>query len=1275
MKLFKRGMSVALALALALPVFFAGEAQALTTSNYVPESNNPFWQDTNADEIVNLPTAFRSDGDNGSIDAIGNITSGGSMPVSSGDNASWAYAAIALLNAQGKGPFSLADLATATTRSAGNRSMVAAYLMRGTKAGPVKGSTGISESAITKNEKPLEPVSGIVYIPDLKVTAGTIARDIYISRLKAAVRDYGAVAASMYFSDSYLYRTEEGLEQTILVYDNNSAVTGAMASKAPDHTVVIVGWDDDFETEYDFPITKVTDGVTQTEYEKKTVTGAFLVYDSLGEGDSQMRGDAYWVSYKTLLSGAYYIKGFLEPFDVLSQRKDSSNNDIEKNPLATTYEYDVNGQSGVKAVSGRTAYYANVFDLKDGASALHAVSFFLTGEDNNYEVYLISDYKKTDKIDSLKDSGNWELVASGKESLPGYYTVPLESDPGQSGSSREAKIIRGKKFAVVVVNTSVEKGSAPVQISGASTKAGQGFYSSDGVTWTDAGSAAVSVKAHAERDIDIELESITILDAEGLVVGPGTNNPLEVAPGGTYTLGPTMIPATANDILYGLNKWTAVLPYYERDRDSGWLLAVKNDTGEWVAATEGPDGTLTALGEGLPSSEELAWNNNFALFLPADDFKLNAPTKPDGWKPNLALPDGETKPVVVTNYIEQPISLSNPGSSSALASLKVSKEPVYFEKKEDGSDPDPISLTVSVTRGKKDANGKWLGTSPDYMPVPSNEGGEKTHSFLVQIEADGVSTVELSRTSHTLKAGSSVTLSAKQLNKDGGNAPERTVTWKVAESYTTVTTTPDGETPVEGNVYTFFADYNPEDPYNQDGPVAIVDKDGKVTALRDGTCYIYAIAGGVESAPCKITVTKVAPTGISLSKKKYTVSEKTELTLSANVKPSSASNKRVTWSSSNTAVATVDEITGIITTISAGETKIIATTSTGGFKAECVLTVTEAPSIIKFGKTVTFSVLGAASKDRVIWKFTDANTNADGTEVLNSANESILSGTQSGAKFKVKSNSVGSGFLTAEVKATAPNGEDVTIRKQSWDIESVVPISKMEFRNAGDELVKKLTLSVDKAGQYGQEEILTVRLVKPADATLLDFTWTSKPDKATKKDMVEIEEVSENENGEVTIKIKALRAGSTKITGVNHNGKKKINISVKIFYYPTASQITVKNKSVTVVPGKKANLKGKVSDKTANKELRYSLYDNEGKLVSGWDAENGVYVEDDPETPAYLEMKKGKQTGKVITSSLPDGEEKDVFYLEIMGTPFVSGSSVTAGKVRVTVNLVPKQKR
>lgn len=81
----------------------------------------------------------------------------------------------------------------------------------------------------------------------------------------------------------------------------------------------------------------------------------------------------------------------------------------------------------------------------------------------------------------------------------------------------------------------------------------------------------------------------------------------------------------------------------------------------------------------------------------------------------------------------------------------------------------------------------------------------------------------------------------------------------------------------------------------------------------------------------------VSVTGITLNKTSATLNVGNSISLIANVTPSNATNKTVTWSSTNSYVASV--VNGVVTANNVGQTTIKATTVDGGFVASCVITV------------------------------------------------------------------------------------------------------------------------------------------------------------------------------------------------------------------------------------------------------------------------------------------------------------------------------------------------
>lgn len=80
-------------------------------------------------------------------------------------------------------------------------------------------------------------------------------------------------------------------------------------------------------------------------------------------------------------------------------------------------------------------------------------------------------------------------------------------------------------------------------------------------------------------------------------------------------------------------------------------------------------------------------------------------------------------------------------------------------------------------------------------------------------------------------------------------------------------------------------------------------------------------------------------TDVTLDKESLTLQEKGSATLTATVEPADATNKNVTWESSDTSIATVDA-NGKVAAISAGTAMITVKTAEGDFTDTCEVTVT-----------------------------------------------------------------------------------------------------------------------------------------------------------------------------------------------------------------------------------------------------------------------------------------------------------------------------------------------
>jgi len=112
--------------------------------------------------------------------------------------------------------------------------------------------------------------------------------------------------------------------------------------------------------------------------------------------------------------------------------------------------------------------------------------------------------------------------------------------------------------------------------------------------------------------------------------------------------------------------------------------------------------------------------------------------------------------------------------------------------------------------------------------------------------------------------------------------------------------------------------------------------------LDNGTYAVRAVFmdGYAESSfTVNVQDNTVSVTGVTLDKTKLTLAVGNNATLTATVSPSDATDKGVTWSSSDTSVATVD-VNGKVTGVKAGTATITVTTDDGSYTAACKVTVT-----------------------------------------------------------------------------------------------------------------------------------------------------------------------------------------------------------------------------------------------------------------------------------------------------------------------------------------------
>lgn len=217
-----------------------------------------------------------------------------------------------------------------------------------------------------------------------------------LEAIKRAVFLYGGVETCMYTS---MNRAGE----KSMYYNEKKSAYCYIGTKTPNHDVVIVGWDDNYPKE--------------NFNAKLEADGAFICMNSWGSefGDEGL----FYVSYYDSNIGMHTA--------VYTRVEDTDNYD-------NIYQSDICGWIGQLGYEEETAYFANVYEIKESES-LKAVGFYATGKDTSYEIYYVDGFVGEDSF--IKKV----FLQSGKIANEGYYTIDLDTP---------VELIGGHKYAIVV---------------------------------------------------------------------------------------------------------------------------------------------------------------------------------------------------------------------------------------------------------------------------------------------------------------------------------------------------------------------------------------------------------------------------------------------------------------------------------------------------------------------------------------------------------------------------------------------------------------------------------------------------------------------------------------------------------------------------------------------------------------------------------------------------------------------------------------------------------
>lgn len=432
-----------------------------------------------------------------------------------------------------------------------------------------------------------------------------------------------------------------------------------------------------------------------------------------------------------------------------------------------------------------------------------------------------------------------------------------------------------------------------------------------------------------------------------------------------------------------------------------------------------------------------------------------------------------------------------------------------------------------------DKNGNIIAKKEGNANITLTLKDEKiSATFKVIVKNVDVSSVQVSPHSVTLETGSTINL---QTTISPNNATNKNVTYTSSNS-----------------------------------SIATVSSDGKITAISSGNCNITVTSNNNKTDIVNVTVNeKVIPvTSVNASIKNESIAIGGTTSISATVNPSNATDKTLTYTSSNTKVATVDN-KGIVKAISPGTVTITVATSSG-LKSNLSLIVTP--------KFVNKLVISSANSSIYIGKTTQLTTTITPSDATNKG----VTYTSSNNKIAtVSQNGIVTGISQGEVTITVSTNDGSNL-KTSLKIK-VLPIEVSAIK------VDKTSVKMSK-----NSTVTLKTTISPSTATNKSVTYKSSNTKvATVSSSGVIKGVS---NGKATVTITSVDNTNIK-TSVEVEVKEQTVASISL---PKQRIILDKGSSTTIKPTVKYDITNAPSLPTTWKSANTSIatVSNDGKVTA-----------------------------------------------------------------------------
>ncbi|MRI00429.1 T9SS type A sorting domain-containing protein [Kriegella sp. EG-1] len=400
------------------------------------------------------------------------------------------------------------------------------------------------------------------------------------------------------------------------------------------------------------------------------------------------------------------------------------------------------------------------------------------------------------------------------------------------------------------------------------------------------------------------------------------------------------------------------------------------------------------------------------------------------------------------------------GGFSSTAQLTISAKPISVT----GITVDPTSASIQVDEtttiqaiiAPTNATNKSVTwTSSDTSIATVNTNG------VVRGIVAGDATITATTTDGGFSSTAQLTISAKPISVTGITVDPTSASIQVDETTT---------------IQAIFAPTNATNKSvtwtSSDTSIATVNTNGVVRGRATGDATITATTtDGGFSATAQLTISAkpISVTGITVDPTSASIQVDETTTIQAIIAPTNATNKSVTWTSSDTSIATVNT-NGVVRGIATGDATITATTTDGGFSATAQLTISAKPISVT-GITVDPTSASIQVDETTTIQAIIAPTNATNKSVTWTSSDTSIA--------TVNTNGVVRGIAAGDATITA------TTTDGDFSATAQLTISAKPIPVTG--------ITVDPTSASIQvDEITTIQaIIAPTNATNKSVTWTS----------------------------------------------------------------------------------------------------------------------------------------------------------------------------------------